>query len=216
MCRSKRWACYVVSLGWVLGACATPPGDSAPDAFDVVLDPSVVSQSTVLGAAWSVYGLARVKAYGDLKSVRHNPAADDYLIELRARAELAAFWRDQQGKPDVPSDSYLDRLVEIDAAGNLEEHVLASLFKPGWTIPAPELERIDWSALEHALPRGETPTWAAPWRRSESRRGAAQVRKAVVRHPRIRSSRPDRASPVAGPVHAVAPDAAQSHRGLGA
>jgi hypothetical protein len=166
MCRSKRWACYVVSLGWVLGACATPPGDSAPDAFDVVLDPSVVSQSTVLGAAWSVYGLARVKAYGDLKSVRHNPAADDYLIELRARAELAAFWRDQQGKPDVPSDSYLDRLVEIDAAGNLEEHVLASLFKPGWTIPAPELERIDWSALEHALPRGETPTYATARPRS--------------------------------------------------
>jgi tetratricopeptide (TPR) repeat protein len=159
MCRSHRWAWYVVALGWLLGACATPPGEAAPDTFDVVLDPSV-SRSTVQGAAWIVYGLARGKTYNDLKSVRHNPAAEDYLIELRARAALAEFWRDQQGKPDVPSDSYLDWLVEIDAAGNLEEHVLAALFKPGWTIPAPELERVDFSALEQALPRDETPTYA--------------------------------------------------------
>ncbi len=146
-------------LSALLVACATPPEPSAPDAFDVVLEPSVLGQSLAQQAAWGDYALARIVAVADLKGARQNPAADDYLIELRARAALADTWRERRAAPDTAADDYLDRLVAIADAGQLEEHVLGAFLKPGWTIPAAELRQIDFAAVKPVSP-GDTPTQA--------------------------------------------------------
>ena len=159
----RRRSCLTsiaVLLTGLLAGCSTPTAPQREARFEITLDTSVQSQSTAQREAWRAYAAARIQAYQDLAPVRRNPAAEDYLIELRARSALARFWRDQQGKPDVPKDAYLDRLLEIEGAGLLEEHVLTALYQPGWTVPAAELAQLDFGALHQTPSRPETPTLA--------------------------------------------------------
>ncbi len=150
----------------MLGACASPPEQTAPESVGDAVEPAPLIPSTTQGKAWGVYRYARTRAYDESKGVRHNPATDDYRIELRARAALAGFWRDER-PPDTGPDPYLDLLVALDDQGRLPEHVLASLLEPGWTIPAEELAQIDLAALaELAREPIQAPTFAVPEPRS--------------------------------------------------
>jgi tetratricopeptide (TPR) repeat protein len=160
-----RRSTSIAGLCGVLVACASPPEQAARENFEIVLDTALQGQSTQQRAAWLLYATTRLKTYQQLQETRHNPAADDYLIELRARVALAGFWRDERKKADVPADEYLDRTVAMEAAGELEEHVLGAFLKPGWTIPPGEFERIDFAAVKVVSP-GETPTYATAKPRS--------------------------------------------------
>jgi tetratricopeptide (TPR) repeat protein len=160
--RSLAIACG--GAAWL--ACASASGPAPPPAplptperFELSLDPALNAKSPAQRSAWTVYAETREKAYEELRTSRRNRAADDYLIELRARAALAQAWREARKGLGVPGDDYLDGLVAAQDAGQLEEHVLGSFLKPGWTIPAAELARIDFSAVA-IRPRGEAPTYA--------------------------------------------------------
>jgi tetratricopeptide (TPR) repeat protein len=159
--RPSRSIALLSCGSWIFFACAGAPAKKPPPSFELIIDPALQGQSPAKLAAWLVYAETRRKVYEEQYETRRNPAADDYLIELRARAALAGFWREQRKKADVPADEYLDRLVAIDDAGQLETHVLLSFVKPGWTIPAAELARIDFAALKNLdLLEKDPPTYA--------------------------------------------------------
>ena len=139
----SRWRLLLSTL---LLACATP-SDESHRPVDLVLDPSLVRGSDARRSAWMVYGVGRAVFSDELKPQRKNPAEDDYLIEVRARAKLAEYWRDQRAGSSAPADPYLDELVAIAGRGEIEEHVLVSLAKPGWTVPASDLAQLDFAAL---------------------------------------------------------------------
>src|SRR5262249_7880417 len=133
-----------------------------PVRFELTLDPALDGESAAERRAWTIYAETRRGAYEELRATRRNPAADDYQIELRARAALADTWRESRKDPGVPPDGYLDRLVSLQDTGQFEEHVLSAFLKPGWTIPASELARIDFAAVKPAPNQAPTRAMAAP------------------------------------------------------
>jgi len=93
-----------------------------------------------------------------------NRSEDDFEIELRARSAMAAFWRKELEAKDAPIDPYLVKLVEIDDAGFMEEYVIGTFAKPGWTIPASEFANIDlvafWEWADEHIADLDSPTYA--------------------------------------------------------
>jgi tetratricopeptide (TPR) repeat protein len=157
-----RWLVRALACAWLSAACANPPPPAPPsgNGFDVVVDTESMTRPEPQRQAWLVYALGGIAAYKTHLDLRKNKAGDDFAIELSARSELATFWRDERSK-GASADDYLDRLVALDDAGHLAEHVLVSLAKPGWTIPADELGRIDFAALrELAREPIAAPTYA--------------------------------------------------------
>src|SRR5437870_11823298 len=104
MTRSRDWTSLLLAA--IPLACATAPEPKSKRPIDLVADPALQGQSEAQRAAWLAYGIGRAVFYDELKSQRKNPAEDDYLIELRARAKLAQVWHDQRARADVPADAY--------------------------------------------------------------------------------------------------------------
>ena len=141
---------------YILFSCGTVCAQSEDvsdllDKFRVVLDESLmasesgVPHSSEYAAAWLLYATARITAYVELEERQPgaNLAADDYEIELFARKALTDFWFESRQGSNASPDPYLDTLVEIDRAGFLEEYVIGTFAKPGWTISAGDLAKID-------------------------------------------------------------------------
>ena len=59
------------------------------------------------------------------------------MIEFESRRKLAEFWEDSG---HLGEDPYLDFLVDINRLEFLEEYVITTFARPGWTIPGPTLE----------------------------------------------------------------------------
>src|ERR1044071_696457 len=79
--------------------------------------------STEVAAAWFMYGTAATVAYFDLRERvgREDLSPDDYSVELAGRTALADYWREAT---DRKPDTYLDKLVAVQAAGFMEEYVI--------------------------------------------------------------------------------------------
>ncbi len=140
--------------GLVACGCAHTPSPSGRDGFQVILEDAARSTSSGspqpanYTAAWITYATIRGRTYEEVRDRgSRNRAGDDYLIEVRARSGMAAFWRDQRQTPEAASDAYLDKLVEIAEAGFIEEYVLGTFARPGWTVPSKELPLIDFASF---------------------------------------------------------------------
>ena len=113
------------------------PTASAPE-IQVALDPSLHELGPGPEDAW--------RFYGALKSVtlqRKEGRSDDYSLEVLGRKGLAKYWQDEVKPKRGESNAYLDTLVEIERAGQLEEYVLVALARPGWTIPGGMVDELD-------------------------------------------------------------------------
>lgn len=103
-------------------------GDTFYLAEHVVADNDPVLQS------WVTYSLARSTC--QLQMDDKNPArATSYSCELSARKLLLQTWREQQEELPGTSDAYLDDLATVQAAGYLDEYVVAFLREKSWTLP---------------------------------------------------------------------------------
>jgi tetratricopeptide (TPR) repeat protein len=148
--RAAWWPLFAL----ILHACATRGGGApAPQGAhdEVWLDP----QATALGAgalsAWMIYGTFREVLFEQRGGRSHNRSASDYELELGARQKLVEAWAKDRGQAQKPNE-YLDLLLEVQAAGFLDEYVVAQLAVPGWTIPGGAVGSLDLSGFE---------TWAA-------------------------------------------------------
>jgi tetratricopeptide (TPR) repeat protein len=166
---ASRWlACGLACCGMLVGCQSPQSPAAAPSAegFDVLLATEWQTLPEPQRDAWAAYAFGRGAAYLKGSSTRKNPSGDDFAIERFARDYLADYWREQRAK-GAADDDYLDRLVALDDEGHVAEHVLVSLAKPGWTIPADDLARIDFAALaELARAPIEAPTPAVARPRS--------------------------------------------------
>jgi tetratricopeptide (TPR) repeat protein len=109
--------------------------------LQVVLDPSVERLDGQISAAWALYGATKLGLIA-----RSEAGGEDYAIELAARDALGAFW-EQRPAEGRARDLYLDTLLEVRRAGYLEEYVLATLARPGWTIPSETLAALEIPAF---------------------------------------------------------------------
>jgi Tetratricopeptide repeat len=100
-------------------------------------------------AVWSVYGLA-------LAAEADKTGSDDFAAEVTARGVLADAWKETRASKHL-TDAYLDLLVGVRDAGFVREYVLATLARPGWTVPGDDLARLEvdkWSSWAAAhLPK---------------------------------------------------------------
>ena len=138
------------------GPCAAaeepaPAGDGNDTGGDspvsLVFEVDITSLPPEVLQTWLIYTAvlaadARSQAGGAADPVR----TSDYDMEYRARAALASTWRDKRAVKGTPADPYLDKLLEIEAAGFLDEYVIATFAQPGWTIPGATLATLDFPA----------------------------------------------------------------------
>lgn len=123
------------------------------DKSTILLDQSLLSaeksdddSSSDRVAAWLLYGMSRMSAMEErARSHRRYVPPNDYPAELRARSDLAIFWRDQREKGSEEKDTYLDTLVAIADAGFMEEYVISAFVSPGWTIKASDIAAFDFA-----------------------------------------------------------------------
>jgi tetratricopeptide (TPR) repeat protein len=123
------------------GAGGSPP-PTASDRADVQVGPEALATGQSGLAAWIGYGALKAKLFEDRAGRFHNQSADDFELELNARAALADAWREQRATADKPNP-YLDLLVDLKQAGFLDDYVVAYFARPGWTVPAAALGGFD-------------------------------------------------------------------------
>jgi tetratricopeptide (TPR) repeat protein len=142
---------FLLAMPSCLVGAADAPIDTGPTAnFRLIVDSSLpeAKDEPQVMEAWLRYAATRMKTYNDLAAAgRHNKAVEDYEIELAARRMLASFWSSQQARGTAVANAYLDKLVEIDKAGFLEEYVLYFFVQPGWTVSAASLALIELEAF---------------------------------------------------------------------
>ncbi len=137
----------------ILGACghnpgsresARPvPGDPCAGAATILLSPRLQNRPAPVQAAWVGFALAKRAALrGNGPGVRPS-RGDDYASNLVAYRMLLAIWR-QRGTEASVRDPNLDTLAEVQRRGYLEEYVLVSYARPGWTVPAAALADMTW------------------------------------------------------------------------
>jgi len=137
--RAGLLAAGLVALGGCAHTAGAPATGSATGDSEVIVSADLGSPD-LLGV-WSVYGLA-------LASGAEKTGRDDYATEVTARSLLADSWKDLRAGKQL-KDPYLDLLVEVRDAGFIDEYVLATLARPGWTLSGEELARLKlapWTA----------------------------------------------------------------------
>lgn len=128
---------------------------------EIVLAPEVLEGGAGKMGPWLAYGASKSLAIDERGAANPNAGVDDFDTEYAARAALADAWKELRGK-DVAKDPYLDLLVTVKDAGFLDEYVVLSFSRPGWTIPAKYLpgirfnDFIRWSDAH--LPKHDVPT----------------------------------------------------------
>lgn len=84
--------------------------------------------------SWVSYSLARSAC--QLQIDADNPArASSFGCELTARRLLLQTWLEQKVEKADATDEYLDDLVQVEAAGYLDEYVARFLKKRHWDLP---------------------------------------------------------------------------------
>ncbi len=141
-------------------ACAQRAGPREPlTRLDLVADSTLLEAGPQVQRAWQLYALVKAQV------IETTPRGlDDYWIEVGSRESLAEYWDDEREQEGRESDAYLDALAAVRRAGHMEEYVLATLVKPGWTIPEDMLAELDiaafreWSKVHLAGHEVETKT----------------------------------------------------------
>ncbi|HEY8927001.1 MAG TPA: tetratricopeptide repeat protein [Polyangia bacterium] len=106
----------------------------------IVEDASFVRASPLeVLTRWLVYGGDRVALWSAQNRKR---AGDDFSMEAITRELLAKGWAEDRAKGAAPNAD-LDLMVEVEQAGLMDEYVLASFARPGWTVPAGSLAKLD-------------------------------------------------------------------------
>jgi len=84
--------------------------------------------------SWVTYSLARSTC--QLRISTENPArATSFDCELSARRLLLQTWREQQEELPGTTNLYLNDLATVQAAGYLDEYVVAFFHRRGWIVP---------------------------------------------------------------------------------
>jgi hypothetical protein len=119
---------------------------------NIVLSPELLTKESQRGAAWMAYGVAKTSTVISPKRRQHDVGVDDFDTEYDARLMLVQAWKAMTAeKPE--RDLYLDVLVRVHEASFLPEYVITQFAKPGWTIPADTLAKLN---LRGFLAWGET------------------------------------------------------------
>ena len=125
----------------VLACAHTAPGPSpaasVPRARVLV---SADNQPPVVMGVWAAYAVvvaAQATTLGHL----------DFAIEVAAREHLAESWKKARAEQRA-TDRDLDLLADVQDAGLMREYVLSYLARPGWTVSADDLARLDFDRWE--------------------------------------------------------------------
>ena len=163
-CRARGAPCWLALALFAGVSCAqggpTPQAPAPDSEIQVLLDQDMMQRGGAPAEAWAAYGVMLLYAASQPSAMR----LDDYGIELAARTLLANFWNDRPAE-ERARDAYLQALVAVEQAGYLDEYVVVNLARPGWTIPAEALARLDLAGFaawqrEH-LAEHRVETWAA-------------------------------------------------------
>lgn len=113
------------------------------------------TQSDPVLQSWVSYSLTRSTC--QLQIGGDNPArASSFECELTARQLLLQTWAEQQAKAPDSRDEYLDDLVQVEAAGYLDEYVARFLEKKQWELPD-DLETRAFRKWQRKNLRGHEP-----------------------------------------------------------
>ena len=113
------------------------------------------TQSDPVLQSWVSYSLTRSTC--QLQIGGDNPArASSFECELTARQLLLQTWAEQKAKAPDSRDEYLDDLVQVAAAGYLDEYVAGFLEKKQWELPDDLETRAFWKWQRKNL-RGHEP-----------------------------------------------------------
>jgi tetratricopeptide (TPR) repeat protein len=131
-------------------ACASPPtapvqaarSAASPLETRIVVDEIAAERGTAVMSTWLLYAVYTAQQLDVRGPTAPSVHVEDYAVELAARRAMLAHWREVRDA-EAASDPYLDRLAAIDDAGYLDEHVLVTLGRPGWTIPGDVLAGLE-------------------------------------------------------------------------
>ena len=103
-------------------------GDTFYLSLEALADADPVLQS------WVSYSLT--KSACQLQIGGENPArASSFECERVSRRHLLETWSDKKRLDPVLADTYLDQLLEVDAAAYLDEYVVHYFASPDWSLP---------------------------------------------------------------------------------
>jgi len=108
--------------------------DGVTDGDTFYLAPSAFSNNDPAFQSWVAYSL--MKSTCQLEIGGENPArASSFDCELTARRHLINAWEEKRAQNQGISDSYLDDLGEVQAAGFLAEYTHRYFGKKHWELP---------------------------------------------------------------------------------
>ena len=93
-------------------------------------------------AAWYVYAGNRAALWPARIRKSNADVEDDFEVETLTRGLLAQHWRSERSK-GVAADASLDLMEAVEREGLMNEYVLVSFARPGWTIPSLALAKLD-------------------------------------------------------------------------
>jgi hypothetical protein len=134
-----------------------------PGKGEIVLAPELLEKGSATTPSWLAYGASKALAIDESRAANPNAGVTDFDTEYVARAALVDTWKELREK-DGAKDAYLDLLVTVKDAGFLDEYVILSFSRPGWTIPAkflPDIHISEFLAWATAhLPKHQVATLA--------------------------------------------------------
>ena len=99
------------------------------------LAPHAMTDDDPVLQSWVAYSLT--KSACQLELGGENPARNSsYGCELTAREHLLDTWQEQRAEHAGITDTYLDNLLRVDAAGFLDEYVVRFFGQRHWQVPA--------------------------------------------------------------------------------
>jgi len=108
--------------------------DGVTDGDTFYLAPSAFSNNDPAFQSWVAYSL--MKSTCQLEIGGENPArASSFDCEFTARRHLINAWEEKRAQNQGVSDSYLDDLGEVQAAGFLAEYTHRYFGKKHWELP---------------------------------------------------------------------------------
>jgi hypothetical protein len=108
--------------------------DGVTDGDTFYLAASAWTEDDPVMQSWVSYSLARSTC--QLQIGGDNPArASSYDCEYTARRLLLQTWHEQQTESPDAEDEYLDKLVQVQASGHLDEYVASLLEMQHWDLP---------------------------------------------------------------------------------
>ena len=133
-----------------------PQGNAAkaPAKSDYNITLAVDGLSENESAGWLAYAAGRITALTEREKARNkslNDSGDDFVIELAGRQALVSVASELSQEPDKPLNPYFKTLSNISGAGFLDEYVVTTFSRPGWTIPSSALKAFDFKAFKDWL-----------------------------------------------------------------